>query len=646
MRHAIEILRRLARDAWGHRVRAARATACVVLPLVVLCAAGHPRLGAIATQGGFAGLYAFDEPYRRRSRLVLGVGAALAVAMALGTLLAGEPWAAVAVGSAGATIAAAACIAARVGPPREYFIIFTFLIAAAMPVDPGAALGRAGLVLAGMAVAWTVSMAGALRDASRPERTAVQGALRAVARLLDAVGHDGHGSERVAVARHEAVVAVQRAWAAVEAAGVGRSRGLGARVAATERLLEAGLALVVEQSPPLDPAWPKAVRALAEGRRVVVPPEAAVPPVAAGRRLAAAVEAAVRGDGALDDVILAPDDAVLLDGVPSRWRVALSDVLDRHSAVRVAALRIGAAVLVAGVVANALGAEHPTWVALSAVSVLQGANVALARQRAVDRAVGTAIGVVLAAGVLALDPGLALIVLLVAVFQALTEALILVSYGAAVVCITSLALLLLDVAGAGTSVRGLLDARLLDTALGCAIGLGAGLLLWPRRSRTRLAETQAETIRVAASALCASVSGAPEPEQRRRRREVHVAVAGLSLAQRDATGDELRADVVGDLGWPVTHAVEQLAFVALAFPRFGEPALDRATARRLDATLRALADLAEGRDVDVPPPPPLDALPRTRRAVDGLREVLTEFAPAHLGDTNDTGGWQSVASGE
>jgi uncharacterized membrane protein YccC len=598
-----------------------------MIPLAVLCAAGHPRAGVIATQGGFAGLYAFNEPYRRRSRLVLGVGVSLAAAMALGTLVAPTPVLAIVVGSTVAAVAAAACLAARVGPPREYFVIFTFLIATSLPPDTGAAPDRAALVLLGVAVAWCVSMAGALRDRERPERTAVEAAYRAVARLLDAIGRPS-----AAVAQHEAVVAVRRALTAVDAAGGPDAPGgptLVARAEGAEGLLEAGLALVVEGSAPLDPAWGRSVATLADGALapIAIPPAAAAPGVPAGLRLAVALRA-VSSAGGLADAVAGREAE--RDAGRVRWRASLAEIRDRSSIVRIAALRVGIAVGVAGAVGYLLRAEHPQWIPLSAAAVLQGTNVALARQRAVQRAAGTAVGVVLAAAVLALRPGLAVVVVLVAVFQALTEALILVSYGAAVVCITSLSLLLLEIAGVGTSVRGLLDARLIDTALGCGIGLAAGLALWPRRSRERLASAQARVIRTAARAWRAGVEDHPADELRRRRRAVHVAVVGLGIAQGDATGDELRAAVRADLGWPVTHAAQQLAFLAMALPRFDPaPPLGPHDAARLEATLHGLADRAEGRHgTYVPDPPPLHGLPRTRRAVEGLRDVLDEFGPA------------------
>ncbi|HET6507309.1 MAG TPA: FUSC family protein [Baekduia sp.] len=617
-----DTVRRAARDAWGFRARSLRATACILLPLAVLCAAGHPRDGVIATQGAFAGFYAFDAPYRRRARVVAAMGLALAVAMLLGTLVAPHDWLAVLVGAVFAALCAAGCLVLRVGPPREYFVVFTFLIAAALPPDPGAAPARAGLVLLGAATAWLISMAGTLRDARAPERTAVAAALTAVARLLDAVGR-----ERAPAARHHAVLAVQRAQEAVADAvpparpGTPGGEELARRAEAAEVLLEAALALLVERSPPLDPAWGRAVDALAEGAWSAPVIPRARPPVPAAARLDTALRAA-GGAGWLDHREVREEAGALR--VP-RWRAALADLADPRSPAPAAALRLGLAIAVAGAAGYLLRAEHPSWIPLSAAAVLQGTNIALLRQRAVHRAVGTAIGVVLAAAVTSFDPGLAALVILVGVFQALTESLVLVVYGAAVVCITTLALLLLEIAGVG-SVSGLLDARLVDTALGCAIGVAVGLLVWPRRSRVRLANVQAQAIRAAAAAVRATLGGEglPERERRARRRDVHVAVVALDAAQRDATGDALAASARTDLRWPVTHAIEQLALVALALPRPGErPPPSREDARCLDALLADLAERVEaGRGGAVPAPPALDGWPRTRRAVAALCDAL------------------------
>src|SRR4051812_11130198 len=101
------------RDAWGYRARSARATACILVPLVALTAAGHQQAGVIATQGAFAGFYAFGAPYRHRARVVAGLGVVLALAMLLGTLVASDAWVAVPVGATFSALAAGACLALR-----------------------------------------------------------------------------------------------------------------------------------------------------------------------------------------------------------------------------------------------------------------------------------------------------------------------------------------------------------------------------------------------------------------------------------------------------------------------------------------------------------------------------------------------------
>jgi uncharacterized membrane protein YccC len=623
----IDTARRAVRDAWGYRARSARATACVLLPLVVFSALGHQQDGVIATQGAFAGFYAFSAPYRRRARVVVGLGCALAVAMAAGTLVASSAWVAVPVGAVLAAVAAGACLALRVGPPREYFIVFTFLIATALPVDAGDAPRRAGLVVLGALGAWLISMAGTLRDARAPEREAVDAALGAVALLLDAIGRP----DRASRARHTAVLAVQRAQETVGDAGGADTPGgaeLRRRADAAEALLEASLALMVEKAPPLDPVWGRVVGALADGAWAapVIPAPQQRPRVPAAVRLDAALRAA--GSARRLDAPAAADETLAVR--TPRWRVLWADLADPRSPAPAVALRLGAAVAIAGALGYLLRAEHPTWIPLSAAAVLQGTNIALARQRALHRAAGTAVGVVVAAAVLAIEPGLAGLIIMVGLLQALTEAFILVSYGVAVVFITSLAMLLLEIAGVGAAVRGLLDARLIDTALGCAIGFACGVLILPRRSRSRLAAVQARAIRTASEALLAGLRGAPEAERRATRRAVHLTLVTLDTTQRDATGDTLTSTSHADLDWPITHAIEQLAHLSLALPRAAgdRPPPPPAALDDLDRLLQDLAARTAGQRPPTPPPaaPALGDWPRTERAVTALRDVVAEFS--------------------
>ncbi|WP_320672415.1 FUSC family protein [Patulibacter defluvii] len=572
-------------------------------------------------------MYANDEPYRRRWPILLGIGLGLALAMALGTLLAPHPWVAAAAGGLVAGAAALACIGFEVGPPREFMLVLSYYVGASLPVDPGAAPARAGLVLAGAAIVIAVSMAGHRLRPRAPEETAVAGAYRQVAGLAAALGGEG-----VVEARHEAVLAVRRARAAMRAAGAGdplRGR-LTEMTVAVEAVLDGCLGLVARESRPIDPAWPAALRALADSVRepvlagpVVLPEQE--PPTPPGARFAAAMRSARQ----------AADPDRLFSGTivpftrPRRPRAVaiLRRTLRANSLVLPTAVRIGIAAAVGTGVGLAIDAERGAWIGLTAVAVLQASNVHLIAWRTVHRAVGSIVGAGLAAAILVADPRVVVIVLVIAVCQTIAQATITVAYGVAVVFVTPIALLSFDLGQPGTPIGSLLGERVVDTLIGCAIGLAARRLLWPRTAQTRLPMAQGAVIEAARDVLHAALARPLADSStllRRSRRRLQTELLNLRAVHGDAVGDLLWSARSGDEGWPRTLAAQRVAYAAMAVPadRHGPPP-DMALVARLDAALDAMAAIAEGhRAPALIAVPPLDRYPVTHRALIQLRDAL------------------------
>ena len=141
---------------------------------------------------------------------------------------------------------------------------------------------------------------------------------------------------------------------------------------------------------------------------------------------------------------------------------------------RTAVARVSAAALVAAIVAAVLGLERGYWVVVAVVAVLQaGRGRRLSGIRGVHRIVGTLIGagvfVVLASvvGLPAQGPVLALVL---ALLQFGAEMVVVAHYGIALLFVTPLALLIAE-AGSRGSPLAIAGARVLDTAIGCAIAL-------------------------------------------------------------------------------------------------------------------------------------------------------------------------------
>jgi hypothetical protein len=139
---------------------------------------------------------------------------------------------------------------------------------------------------------------------------------------------------------------------------------------------------------------------------------------------------------------------------------------------------IGGFVALSLLVAHIGGLPRPYWVPVSCLAVIQGASLRAVWVRQVHRVAGTALGLGLF-GTLAQTPLTPWhIALIVTGLSFIVETLVVRHYGAAVVFITPLAVLLAEAAQLpGSHIGELLRARLLDTVLGSVIGLAGGAAL-------------------------------------------------------------------------------------------------------------------------------------------------------------------------
>jgi hypothetical protein len=133
-------------------------------------------------------------------------------------------------------------------------------------------------------------------------------------------------------------------------------------------------------------------------------------------------------------------------------------------------VRDAVAVVVAGGTAVALGIGHPYWAMVSALAPLGVRGVTGQLGRAVHRVVGTLLGLLPAAALLALDLRGVALVLVIAVLQFVTELLVGRNYGLALLFITPLALLMGQTAH-HVPAGGLILDRGVETVVGSLVGV-------------------------------------------------------------------------------------------------------------------------------------------------------------------------------
>ena len=137
---------------------------------------------------------------------------------------------------------------------------------------------------------------------------------------------------------------------------------------------------------------------------------------------------------------------------------------------RIQAIRCAVAVVVAGLISTTAGIAHPYWAMIAAVVPLAARPFRAQLVRGVHRALGTLVGLLVSAALLVVPLPVAATIVLIAALQGTAELLVIRNYGLALVAITPLSLLSMQLANP-QPVSALLADRLVETLIGVVVGL-------------------------------------------------------------------------------------------------------------------------------------------------------------------------------
>jgi uncharacterized membrane protein YccC len=471
------------------------------IPLAAGLVAGRVQEGVTAAIGalivGFANL---GGGYRVRSATLLATALAAAVAALLGGLTGGSDAATIALmgawGFAGGLLVALGPRLAFVGMLSTWAL----LLAADLHVHGVAAIDTAALIAGGGLLQTLVALVAWPLRPRGPEHHAVAAAYRALA-----------CAARTPSTEHLAAAAAALA-AAGDLIGPARSRERERVLVQQGEWIRLELAALADTPDPAVAALcataAGALDAIAAGGRPDLPElraSAAAVTVPAAREpalmLAARIAMDVRPPG------------TTLPGAPPGGAVrrALTtlraQLTPRSSAFR-HATRLAGALVVAVVAYRVLPIGRGYWVPLTVLFVLKPDYLST-YSRGVGRALGTMLGVVVAAAIVTVGhPSDPVVLVLVTVLALIAYAVFAANYALFSVTLTVLVALLVEFAGG--SAIGAVQERIVDTAIGGAIALGA-FALWPTREEPALRESLTALIGAHVRWLDAIVAGLADP---------------------------------------------------------------------------------------------------------------------------------------
>ncbi|MFE4755820.1 FUSC family protein [Streptomyces mirabilis] len=542
----------------GALLFALRAALAMALPAVPLVLSGRTALAVFPMLGAFTTTFGRNLPYRRRARVLAVAAVAMTMCVGLGATLAAltDPRArglgAAAVIAAMAVTAGLAkflCDATRLSGLGAVLMLFSFAVAANGPADRLTdVLAETGLAATGAATAWALALVGWVVHPDRPQRLAVAVALRELADLVE----QGGGAHGAVHTRHRTTAAVLRAYQSLGLSPLTADQRHGERSGACVFLTDLAWSLLITSVRRQTPDAPTAQYLRVQARYLTV--RYRRPPAPLPHRMFPSAPFAPSAGTAPGH----PDEAGPAARRAAELTVGTGAGSPGHVAVLVVpAFRMALGTGLAGGLAAFLSFGHGYWAALSAAAVLHSVNVRSTLERALQRTLGTAAGLLIAFGVLATHPAPTALVALIVLFEFLMEYTVARNYGLGVVFLTPLALLMSDLASPAP-VGTLVHDRTLGSVLGILIGLGCALLVVHGRPAARVERALAacgEASERAEQALADSAA-VPHPAVQT---QLAVAVVELREADDAAAGEVYAADVdPGQLA-----AAEQRAYVLL-----------------------------------------------------------------------------------
>ncbi|MBB6444017.1 FUSC family protein [Bacillus benzoevorans] len=537
------------------------------IPIIIGLLFGHLEYGLMAGLGSFTYLYTFNIPYAQRAKKLFSVVIAMTILTALGTLAAPHPLAiAVLIGIIGA-VSTFIFGALKIIGPSAIFFVLVFAMTTGMPEDPDAAPLRAGLVFLGGALSWVIAMIGYLFEPHGPETGVVKRVYIELAHLIDAVGTEKFNKTRNQVIQilkegEETLAAGHIPWRSTE-----RFKRLYVINDHAKVIFLYIIEHFSESKSRLPDEAGQFVRHIAhlldEKKKNSHPTKKILLPFEMDETVFGLFSRIFDADAVLNE----PDkkiDLVIQISKPS-FKTIIMGAFDKNSIVFISALRFGVVTILAGIIAYEFEFARSYWVPLSCVAVMAGSTIVATFHRAIQRGVGTVLGILIAGVILATHPNGYMIAFFVFLLTSITELFIVKNYGLAALFFTPNALLMAEsTSHASFSFSYFASARLIDILLGSAIGLIGVFLVGRRSASSRIPHLISKTIRSQAQFLLVLFSDqGPDfkTDGSREKMKMRTNLNNLKTLYDTAAGEIPKNRKALEYYWAVIFTLDHLAYL-------------------------------------------------------------------------------------
>ncbi|WP_409272821.1 FUSC family protein [Neobacillus sp. SCS-31] len=537
------------------------------LPVFIGLLVGNLEYGLIAGMGGFAYLYVFNIPYAQRARKIFFAVLGMTLASALGTIAAPYPLAvAVLMGIIGA-VGIFIFGALKIKGPSAIFFVLVFAMTTGMPVHPELVWVRAGLVFLGGTLSWVLAMLGWFFNPHGPETGVVKNVYTELAGFLDSVG-----TEKFNEARHRVMSGLREAEETLAAGYIPwRNTDIFNRLVILNDQANALFFYVLENfsatTVKLPPEFGEFLREIAHSLDLKHRNEIPSKKLLLSEGMDETVLKLFKEITDADAIMNEPTSKInheLHISIPSLRTIFLG-AFDKNSIVFITAVRFGLFTIIAAVIAYEFEFTRPFWVPLSCVAVMSGFTIVATYHRAIQRAIGTILGIMIASLILMAQPNGYIIAVLILLLTFITELFIVKNYGLAALFFTPNALLIAESTSHGNfAFSYFASARIIDILIGSIIGLIGVFFVGRRSASSRVPHLITKTVRSQAQFLLVLFSDQGTGFNARKSKERMKMRTNLNNLKTlyDTAAGEIPVDKKAlEYYWPVIFSIDHLGYL-------------------------------------------------------------------------------------
>ncbi|SOC05211.1 uncharacterized membrane protein YccC [Ureibacillus xyleni] len=534
------------------------------LPILIMLLFNNLQYGLIAALGGFTYLYVFPIPYVLLAKKLAWVVLGISVSVFLGTILAPFPIiSAITMGLIGATAFFTFGAFRFIGPSAIFFVL-VFAMSTGMPIAPEEAFLRTGLVFLSGILSWCIAMSGWFFNPHGPEKNAVKTTYIALAQLVDALSTKSVNEAQYHVMKSmkdtsQTLASGYSKWHTsnlfyqlYELNNIANKIYLGMietnTIQQPKELGEAlrKIALVLES---------KDIESAAKHITLFEP-------IFQNEQTSLIAKEIFNAKDCLNAKSKTSEE--LHFTTPTIKRVFVG-ALNKNSIILINALRFGIFTFLAAFIAYEFHLNRSFWVPLSCAAVMSGATVIATFHRAIQRGLGTILGIIVASVLLAFHPSGYFIALFVFLLTFITELFIVKNYGLAALFFTPNALIMAEAGAVGDySFIYFATTRLVDVIIGIAIGLIGVWLVGRNSASSRLPHLISKTIRSQAQVFFVVFSNKKIYKNYGKNIEfnkMNTNLTNLNMVFDAATGEIPKDKKALEYYWPIIHSLEEMAFL-------------------------------------------------------------------------------------